>query len=177
MTGCRPFESLVALFVGELDEAEAESVTEHVFACDTCADLCARLAGVVHALRDTIPMVISHAHRDRLVVRGVRVRVTSVEPNLPARARFTPEVDLLVFALRGDLSHADRVDVDIVSPSGSPSYALEDVPFNRATGEVLIACQRHFEGMFPGDPTFRVHALEAGQQRAVGDFLVIHAWR
>jgi len=55
---------------------------------------------------------------------------------------------------------------------------LEDVPFDRQTGEVLIACQRHYEGMFPaGDPIFSVHAVEAGERRAVGEYVVTHVWR
>jgi hypothetical protein len=87
-------------------------------------------------------------------------------------------VDLLVFALRGDLSQADRLDVEIASPTGEPKYLLENVPFDRQRGEVLIACQRHFEDMFPaGDPIFTVRAIEAGKQRSVGEYVVTHVWR
>jgi len=182
MSACPPHETLVAMWAGELDEPGAAVVDEHLFECDECAAATEGLARVVGALREKIPFVISHAHRDRLVAAGTRVHVTSVEPT-PDRAatesaRFTPDVDLLVFALRGDLANADRVDVAIASPTGSPRYVLEDVPFDRRTGEVLIACQRHFEGMFPaGDPIFSVDAVEAGARRAVGDYVVRHVWR
>jgi hypothetical protein len=94
------------------------------------------------------------------------------------RAKFSPDVDLLVFELQTDVAKADRVDVEIASPTGEPRYVLEDVPFDRKTGEVLIACQRHYEGMFPaGDPIFSVHAVEGGERRAVGDYVVTHVWR
>ncbi len=182
MSTCPSYETLVALWAGELDESEAAAVDEHLFACDSCAAATQGLAAVVGGLREKIPFVISHAHRDRLVEAGTRIHVTQVEPT-PDRsarksARFTPEVDLLVFALRGDVSKADRVDVEIASPTGEPRYVLEDVPFDRKSGEVLIACQRHFEGMFPaGDPIFSVHAIEAGERRAVGDYVVEHVWR
>jgi len=108
--------------------------------------------------------------------------VTNLEP-VPDRratksARFTPAVDLLVHALHADLSNADRVDVEIASPTGEPRYTLEAVPFDRQKGEVLIACARHYEPMFPaGDPIFSVHAVEAGERRAVGDYVVAHVWR
>jgi hypothetical protein len=182
MSACPPYETLVALWAGELDEPQAAAVDEHVFACDSCAAATERLAGVVGGLRERIPFVISQAHRERLVEGGTRIHVTQVEPTLDrsatTSARFAPDVDLLVFALRGDVSRADRVDVEIASPTGEPRYVLEDVPFDRKAGEVLIACQRHFEGMFPaGDPVFSVHAIESGKRRAVGDYVVAHVWR
>ena len=182
MSTCPSYETLVGLWAGELDESEAAAVDEHLFACDSCAAVTEHLASVVGGLREKIPFVISHAHRERLAEAGTRIHVTQVEPT-PDRsasksARFTPDVDLLVFALRGDVSKADRVDVEIASPTGEPRYVLEDVPFDRKAGEVLIACQRHFEGMFPaGDPVFSVHAIEAGARRAVGDYVVTHVWR
>jgi anti-sigma factor RsiW len=182
MSACPSYETLVALWAGELDDREAATVDEHLFGCDACASTTERLAKVVGALRDSLPFVISHAHRERLEAAGTRIEVTDVQPaldeTLRPSARFTPNVDLLVFALRGDVSSADRVDVEIASSTGEPRYVLENVPFDRKTGEVLIACQRHYEGMFPtGDPIFTVHAVEAGKRRAVGEYIVTHVWR
>jgi hypothetical protein len=182
MSTCPSYERLVALWAGELDGAETATIGEHVFACDSCAAAMESVAKIVGALREKIPFVISHAHRDRLAAAGMRIHVTDVEPALGPterkRAQFTPEVDLLVLALRGDVAKADRVDVEMASPTGEPRYVLENVPFDRNTGEVLIACQRHFEGMFPaGDPVFSVRVVEAGKRRVVGDYVVIHVWR
>ncbi len=182
MSACPSYEILVALWAGELEESEAAAVDEHIFSCDSCAAATERLAKLVGALRKRLPFVISHAHRNRLVAAGMRVHVTGLEPTLDrtanTSARFAPDVDLLVFALHGDVSRADRVDVEVASPTGEPRYVLDDVPFDRTSGEVLIACQRHYEGMFPsGDPIFSVHAVEAGERRAVGDYVVTHVWR
>ena len=182
MSACPSYETLVALWTGELDEAQAETVDEHVFSCDACAATMERLAKVIGALREKLPFVISHAHRDRLAAAGTRIHVTNLEPAPDRRAtksaRFTSEVDLLVHALHADLSNADRVDVEIASPTGELRYTLEAVPFDRQKGEVLIACGRHYEPMFPaGDPIFSVHAVEAGERRAVGDYVVAHVWR
>ena len=174
MSACPTYPALVALWTGELEEAEAAAVDEHLFGCDACAATTERLAKVVGAMREELPFVISHAHRVRLEAAGTCIAVMDFEPTLDPTlrptARFKPDVDLLVFALRGDVSSADRVDVEIASPTGEPRYVLEDVPFDRQTGEVLIACQRHYEGMFPaGDPVFSVHAVEFGKRRAVGE--------
>jgi hypothetical protein len=172
-----PFEMLVDFFVGELAARDAGALEEHVFGCDACAASAERVANLAGALREVIPPVISHAHRDRLVARGARVRLTSVEPDGTARARYAPEVDLLVHVLRGDLSRAERVDVEVVSEDGTLRGTFPHVPFDRAAGEVLIACQRHYETMFAGEPSFRVHAFEGGERKRVGDYLVYHEWR
>jgi len=160
---------------GELDEATAASLEAHLFECDPCAEDWTKLASVVRGLRETIPMVISRAHRERMVKSGKRVLVTEVPVGVDTPARFAPELDLLVFALKVDLADVDRVRVDIVSPDGSKRFIEEDVPFDRARGEVLVACQRHFEGMFESDPTFEVHAMDP--PRRLASFRVLHAWR
>ena len=182
MSTCPSHETLVALWAGELDDEEAAAVDEHVFGCDSCAAANEQLAALVGALREKLPYVISHAHRDRLAAAGTRIHVTAVEPT-PDRhatrtARFTPDVDLLVHALHCDLADADRVDVEIASPLGTPRYLLEAAPFDREKGEVLVACSRHYESVFPGvDPIFTVHAIAAGERRVIGDFVVAHVWR
>jgi hypothetical protein len=44
-------------------------------------------------------------------------------------------------------------------------------------GEVLVACQRHYAGLYPGgDPRFRVHAIDAGGERQTSEYLVVHHW-
>jgi hypothetical protein len=182
VSACPSYEKLVALWAGELDESEATTIDEHLFGCDACAGVTARIGELVGALRERLPFVISHAHRDRLAAAGTRILVTNVEPapdrKATKRARFTPDVDLLVHALRCDLSQADRVDVTVASPTGSPSYLLEAVPFDRDKGEILIACARHYEPMFlAGDPIFSVQTVEAGKRRLVGDYVVEHVWR
>lgn len=177
MTCAQPlaFETLVALWAGDLDEVTAAHAEAHLFACDACAAASERLAVLIDGLRAALPPVISHAHRDRLRAAGVRVVETVVDPGVVAQARFTPEVDLLVHVLRADVARAERVDLELVTPTGATFVELPHVPFDRARGEVLVACQRHYERF--SDPTFRVHVVEGGVRRHAGDFVVHHAWR
>jgi hypothetical protein len=174
-----PYESLVALMsgAGELDDATARSFEDHLFECDPCAEEWTRLAAVVGGLRETIPMVISHAHRERMIADGKRISVTEVTEGVDTPARFAPELDLMVFALKVDLAGVERVRVDIVAPDGSKRFIEEDVPFDRAKGEVLVACQRHFEGMFESDPTFEVYAMQQAEPRRLASYRVLHAWQ
>ena len=65
MSACLPYPTLVALWAGELEESEAAAIDEHLFGCDACAAATERLAKVVGTLREKLPFVISHAHRER----------------------------------------------------------------------------------------------------------------
>ncbi len=169
-------ETLVAWWTGELAGDEAARVEEHLFACDACAGASERFARLAAGLREHLPPIISPAQRDRLLAAGTRIRVTPVDVGVDATAVFGSDVDLLVHALRADLSRAQRVDVDIVMQGWSQPLVCEGVPFDATAGEVLVCCQRHFQHMSPADPLFRVHVVEAGQRRSVGDYFVRHIW-
>ena len=54
MSACPSHETLVALWAGELEEAEAATVDKHLFGCDACAAATERLAKVVGALREKL---------------------------------------------------------------------------------------------------------------------------
>ena len=180
MTACAnpiPFETLLALWTGEVPNQAAATLEEHLFSCDECAPAFERFAGLAIGLREFIPAVISHDHRDRLLAQGARICNTPVEANRLAHARFAPELDLLVHVLKADLSGADRVDLEAIAPDATWQFLFELVPFDRTTGEVLVACQRHFEIMFPGDPIFRLYAVSAGQRKHLGDYRVEHIWK
>jgi hypothetical protein len=170
-----PFETLSALWTGDLGPDEALVAEEHLFACDECAAASDRFAKLVGALREAIPPVVSHAHRERLARAGTRLGITIVAPSTKADAYFKRDVDLLIHVLRADLSRAERVDVEVVRPDGVVRLKFEHVPFDAKAGEVLIACQRHYQALTPeGDPTFRVHAIDASGERQISEYLVIH---
>ena len=179
MSACpKPIEwqTLVDLWTGSLAPDQASAIEEHVFACDDCARASDRLAKLVHTLRDLVPPVISHRVRDRLLDKGLRLRLTPVEADVAARARFTPDVDLLIHVFRADLSKAERIDMEVLTPDGTRHFFFEQVPFDASTGEVLVACQRHYQHMLPADPIFRLHAFEGGERRLLGDYFVHHEW-
>jgi hypothetical protein len=174
-----PFPTLVALWSGDLPPDAAEALEEHLFSCDACADASERLGKLVSGLREVIPPVISHAHRDRLAAGGQRLRHTPVQSGVDTDAHFTSDVDLLIHVLKGDLADADRVDLEVRDDQDVPFFHFPNVPFDGRSGEVLVACQRHFEHMTApaGDPVFLVHAVEGGVSRQVGRYVVRHHWR
>jgi hypothetical protein len=173
-----PFETLVALWAGDLPDSEASAIEEHLFSCESCANAAQRLARVMEALGESVPPVISAAHRDRLAAAGLKLLHTTCEANGEATARFSDN-DLMIHVLRGELTDAERVDVELIA-GGDVIIVVENVPFARESGEVLIACQRHYEHAFGpagADPRFRLWAQRGTERRKVGDYHVIHIWR
>lgn len=170
-------ETLVALWTGELSEEEARPLEEHLFECDACAEVSRRLGLLVTELRAHLPVVLSHAHRARLAAAGMRVRNTEVQPGIDARVFFAPDLDLLVHVLRADLAGIERVDLEFVTAEGPPLLAVQDVPFDPGSGEVLLACQRHFQAIFPTfDPFIQMIAHKGDTRWQVGRYLVHHEW-
>lgn len=171
------FETLVALWAGDLPEHEASSIEEHLFSCEACADSSQRLARVMEAFDEAIPPVISAAHRDRLAASGMKLLHTPCAPGEEPTARFADN-DFMIHVLKGDLRDAERVDLEVFDEEHTIT-TMENVPFDRDRGEVLIACQRHYETLFGADhdPRFRLWAQRGTERKKVGDYHVIHVWK
>lgn len=174
-----PFETLVALWAGELAVDVAEAVEDHLFACDECAARAERLDRPIAALREQVPPVLSRPQRDQLAARGLKILEMAFEPGARGEAVFALELDLLVFALHGELAGASRVDLEIADATGQVRFEHQHVPFDAERGEVLVACQQHYRAysaMYEGDPEFRLIAHEAGRRRQVGAYVIKHVW-
>jgi hypothetical protein len=170
-----PFETLVELWTGELAEDQAGAIEEHVFSCDTCAALSARLARLTTRLRELIPPVISQAHKERLEKGGLRIHVTPALAGELVHVRFSADRDLLVHALRGDFTAVDRVDLEVGTDDDPPRIHVTAAPFDAARGEVLIACQRHYQEL--GDLVyFQMHVVKDGVRQPAGRYRVHHEW-
>jgi hypothetical protein len=173
-----PFETLTALWAGELAPEEADSVEVHLFSCDACAAAAQQLDRLLGTLYELIPPVLSRAHVERLVANGVRVKELQITRPTGNEAVFTPELDVFVFALHADMAGAERVDVEIHDTAGTPHMQFAHVPFDASRGEVLVACQRHYEAYdtLLSDGRFKVFAYAAGQRREIGSFAIRHVW-
>jgi DNA-directed RNA polymerase specialized sigma24 family protein len=66
--------------------------------------------------------------------------------------------------------------VELLNPQGTAVVQLTHVPFDRQSGEILVACQRHYQNHPVPDPVFQVHAVAGGVRREVGRYFVRHTW-
>lgn len=176
MTPCPSLEACRSYFAGDLPEEEAAKLEDHVFECDACARVFDREGAMALALRAQIPPVISH---DRLVAlqrAGLVVKKHVIPPGPTVDVTFSPELSLLVNALAVSADDAERLDLTIADGSGQLIAEIPGVPFDRGSGEVLIACQRHYEEAFPPLVRFELTAVKGNERRSVGAYAVNHLW-
>jgi hypothetical protein len=171
-----PWEELVAYWAGELDEREVDRLDDHLIGCPTCSAESARVSAVTEALRAMIPPIIDHARLESLRAAGRGIRDNPVVPDERRLVVFDAQTDLLIHRLRCDLSRAARVEVHVTAEGTGTALLLEpSAPFDRDSGEVLIACQRHFEN-FPHDILVEVHAHDAAGVVTIARFPLPHVF-
>lgn len=169
-------ERLVAYWANDLDAAEIDAIDEHVFACETCAHESARLEQIAHALRDRFPPTVSRADVETMRAGGSVIRENEFVPDNRTTALFERGVDVMIHRLRGlSLADAERVDVLVRSEANGPMFQDMYVPFDVERGEVLIACQRHFEA-FPADVAFDVRVHHRDSAPTTSTYFIPHVF-
>ncbi len=167
------WSALVDYWAGDLTEPELEALEEHVFACAACAAESARVAAVTEALRTSVPPLLTAALHAELVGR----MPIAENPMVPGERREVPfpREGMLLHRLTGlDLEDATRVGFVLrVEGTERVLFSHPDAPFDRARGEVLLACQAHFAGL-PRDNVaeVRVHDADGGERVAI--YTILH---
>jgi len=167
---------IVDYLAGDAD-TDADAVEEHLMGCAACAAEAEQLERITRALAATLPPVVSAAQVDALRARGLVVDENAFAPGQRTEVVFRPGVDLLIHHLGGlALADAERVQVTVTVESTGQLLA-DDLfaPFERASGEVLIACQRHFAVM-PPDIQFHVRVHAAGSAPVVATYRIPHVF-
>jgi hypothetical protein len=168
---------LVDYWASDLDASESDRLEEHLFGCEACSAEMARVARTAEALRTAIPAVLAPEQLLQLRARGLVVEDNFVTPGTRREAEFRPGVDLLVHHLQGlALAHAERVEVSgRIESTGEVVFEDHFAPFDRARGEVLIACQRHFAHL-PPDVAFDVRTHDRGGGVSQATYVVPHVF-
>ncbi len=144
-------EELVGYWADDLTPTEVDRLDEHLMGCPTCSMASTRIWSITEALRSLIPPFVDHAALDALRARGHRIRENPIQPDIRRQVVFDRVTDLLIHKLEGlELRDATSVGV-VVSVEESGDVLLEEpnVPFDPASGEVLVACQPHFARLPP----------------------------
>jgi hypothetical protein len=175
-------ERLVAYWLGELDERAAAPLEEHLMGCAHCAGrlewLAACAAGVRAAVQGgAISLTITPAFLQAMKDRGLRVREYAVAPGGSVDCTITAEDDAIVSRLRAPLAGVKRVDVvRTVALGGAPERSrVQDVAFDEATGEVLVAPAAALLRTFPAHTQrMQLFAVEEGGERLLGEYTFRH---
>ncbi|HEY7698606.1 MAG TPA: zf-HC2 domain-containing protein [Vicinamibacteria bacterium] len=160
---------------GLLEEPQSEELEAHLFSCRTCAAASERLFALAAAIREAVLPVLSPERFQELGREGRIAEVNTMSPGQVVETLYPPGDKVLVHRLGGsDLSRARRVDVALLDLEGRPLTRYDDIPFDAARGEVLMACQRHFADVYPQDIMFSVQVAEGEQREEVNRYTVLH---
>jgi hypothetical protein len=90
---------------------------------------------------------------------------------------FRADTDLLVHRLGGlDLTHAANVGITLsVEETGHVMIAEPSVPFDRDSGEVLLACQAHFAS-FPKNIVAEVRTRDQTGAEQTARYVIPHTF-
>jgi hypothetical protein len=171
------WEQLVDYWAGELDGAVEASLEEHLFGCAACTATSASVAALTETLRAEIATLLTADAVARLHARGLRI---AENPMLPAERKQVPfpaDIDLLIHRLGGlDLSRATRVSFSMrIEESDQVVVEIDDAPFDRDAGAVLLACQHHFD-VLPPNTVARVRTQDDRGTVTVAEYTILHLY-
>jgi hypothetical protein len=122
-----------------------------------------------------IPPVLSPEALLALQDRGEQMNENVMQPGERRRASFPDGPGLLIHRLQGsELARADRVNLELSTPAGASLVRFENVPFDGATGEVIVACQRHFGESFPANIVFEIERRVVDEVEVVARYTIEH---
>lgn len=169
------FEELVAHWAGDLDPAREEAVELHLMGCAHCTQRSAGVAAITETMRHLIPPLLDRKAVDQLAARGLSILENPMSPGERREVVFPEDVDILLHRL-GGLDLRDAVSVGFVlrdEQSARVLVAVDDAPFERATGEVLVACQQHY-ALMPHDTVAEVRTRDARGVERVASYTILH---
>ena len=163
---------------GELPEADAAAIEEHLFSCADCGARATAFDALVRAIRPAVRSAevggfLSDAVLNRLAREGVRVRTFTLSPGAIVPCAVWDDDELMSLRLRGDFGSASEFTL-------SQRVAGKEV--SRTTGE---AASSHGEIIYAGPaawirelPVVEVDVLltahEGGEERTVGSYTLLH---
>ncbi len=172
------FERLAMLALGELPEAQATEVEEHVLACDTCASLLESLV----ELGEVLPRVVRAGGGSMLAGRGLvelldRERLVTRRYTVAAGAQVACTVDArdvyTAVHLAVDTTGVRRIDILYESPTAR--YRLEDVPFEPDDRELVFVQPADYLRTLPTErKSIRLVAVDDAGERLLGEYTLNH---
>jgi len=137
------FDTLVAYWLGETDEATTHAIDEHLLGCDRCGaqldEVIALGDGVRRAFdAGLVAAFVGAPFIERLAARGAHVHEYRLAPGESVACHAAPGDDVLVTRLAAPLAGVARVDAVIESSLVAGEQRLADIPFDAARGQVLL---------------------------------------
>ena len=179
--GCQriAFADLTDYAAGELPEAEAAAVEEHLFSCADCGALAAELDALVRTLGPAVRSAevggfVTDAVLNQLSREGVRVRTFVLSPGAVVPCAVWDDDELMALRLRGDFGGAGEFTM---------SHRVAGTEVVRATGHVAASSPGEINYALPAawvrqlpvvDVEVLLTANDGGKERAIGSYTLVH---
>jgi anti-sigma factor RsiW len=172
---CPELETIAAFTLDELDTETADAFEEHYFGCDACTARLEQLRELVTKLGSALPPILTAERRRALEAAHPGHAVVDVRPGQTAELHLGALAPVGLWVMHAPLAGVKRVDFEARDATGAPLFALDDVPFDAARGEVVLACQVHYRAL-PGTSRLEVSltATDATGARAVNAYTLEH---
>lgn len=164
---------------GELLQAEAAAIEEHLFACAECGARAVEFDALVRAVRQAVRSAqvggfVTDAVLNQLSRDGVRVRTYALSPGASVPCAVWDDDEVMVLRLRGDVGGAGEVTL---------SQRVAGTEVTRATGQV--AAGAHGEVIYAQPaawvrqlPVVEVEVVltigEGSEERRIGRYTLVH---
>jgi hypothetical protein len=172
-------DDLTDYAAGELPEAAAAAIEEHVFSCGACGARAAEFDALARAIPTAVRSAevggfVTDALLNRLARDGVRVRTYALAPGAVVPCAVWDDDELMAVRLRGDFGGASEVTL---------SQRVAGTEVNRVTGEMAAGSPGEVTYASPAAwirqlPVVEVEilltALRDGQERVVGSYTLVH---
>ena len=164
---------------GELPDAEAAAIEEHLFSCADCGARAAEFDALVHAIHPAVRSAevggfVTDAVLNRLARDGVHVRTFTLSPGAIVPCAVWDDDQLMALRLRGDFAGASEFTM---------SQRVAGSELIRATGQVSASSPGEIIYVLPaawirGLPVVNVEVVlttqEDGEERPIGSYTLAH---
>jgi hypothetical protein len=172
-------ERLISLALGEVDDAQAAELDEHILACTACATTLSQLLALgpaVHAVvhGGHLPFAAPASLVERLDRAGLVSRTYRLRPGQAVPCSVGATDVYAATHLEADLSEVERVDLVRVTPIGD--VRVEDVPFDRERGVVSLISPSETIRTYPTmQIRLRLVAVDVRAERVLGEYTLDHS--
>ena len=171
-------DDLTDYAAGELPEAEAAAIEEHLYSCADCGARAAEFDALLGAIRPAVRSAevggfVTDAVLNRLAREGVRVRSFALSPGAIVPCAVWDEDELMALRLRGDFSGASEITLSQRVAGTEVSRATGQVAASH--GEIIYALPAAWVRQLPVvDVEVLLTANEGGKERAIGSYTLAH---
>jgi anti-sigma factor RsiW len=164
---------------GDLPEAEAAAIEEHLFTCADCSARAAELDALVRAIPPAVRSAevggfVTDAVLNRLAREGVHVRTFVLSPGAVVPCAVWDDDELMALRMRGDFGGASELTMS-QRVAGTEVVRVTGHVAASSPGEIIYALPAAWVRQLPVvDVEVLLTAHEGGEERPIGSYTLVH---